>query len=153
MFNRFFFLAVMAVFLSSPFSLMAQVIHVSPDGPTIVRLKDDAASVIVGNPAHASVVLDDSRTLLINAGISGMTSIVVLGKNGQVILNRPVVSNAPTGEMIRIQNACINGGDNCMAEKMYYCAEGARCHDVALPQAASDGASSSNSAEENLEDQ
>lgn len=129
-----FFSVVFAIFLLCAQPVFAQAINVSPDGPTIVELPSDAGSVIVGNPVHASVILDNPRKLMINAGVPGMTSIVVLDQKGKVIFNRPVVSSAPTGKLIRVQNACINGGDGCAANKIYYCAEGERCHDVALPQ-------------------
>ena len=134
MLYRFFTATFIVAFLGIIQLVSAQPIHVSPDGPTIVRLSEDAASVIVGNPAHASVVLDNPQTLLINAGVPGMTSVVVLGKNGRVIMNKPIISNAPVGDLIRVQNACINGGEGCVANKIFYCAEGERCHDVIVPQ-------------------
>lgn len=117
-------------------SAQAQAINVSPDGPTIVHLDEDAGSVIVGNPAHASVVLENPRMMMVMAGAPGMTNLLVLNKNGQVILNRPVISGNGEKGLIRIQNACVNGGDNCIENKMYYCAEGERCHVVAAPQVA-----------------
>lgn len=112
----------------------ADAVHLSPAKPALIQLEEDASSVIVGNPAHAHVTLDNPRLMMINAGVPGMTNITVLGRNGQVIFDRPVISDAGNTDMIRIQNACVNGGDDCVTHKMYYCAEDERCHDVAVPQ-------------------
>ena len=111
-----------------------QALNVTSAGPVVVQLTEDAASVIVGNPVHASVVLDNPRMMMINAGMPGMTNVLVLGKSGQVIFNRMVVSNAPTEPFIRIQNACINGGVGCSSTALYYCAEGERCQNVGIQQ-------------------
>lgn len=118
-------------------------IWVGMDGPAIVRLDADAASVIVGNPAHASVALDDSRTVMVNAGAPGMTRLVVIGKEGQVILDRRVIVDASgagngadedgenNGKFINVKNACINSDGVCQPNNVFYCVEGEKCHSVA----------------------
>jgi hypothetical protein len=145
----FIFLLSLCFALTS--GVQAQV-NVSPASPTLIDLADDAASVIVGNPAHASVILDNPRRMIVNAGMPGMTNIIVLNKAGKVIFNSPVISGAPTGDLIRIQNACINGGENCEANKIYYCAEGQRCHSVAMPTPEAPSAPPSSSLDESLEE-
>lgn len=134
---RVFFLMLCFMVCGMVLPTHAEPIRVSPAGPTIINLDEDAASVIVGNPVHATVVLDNPRTVMVNAGVSGMTNLIILGRDGKVILNRPVISGGATGEMIHVQNACINGGDGCVADKMFYCAEGERCYAVNVPQAQS----------------
>ena len=114
----------------------AQDVVVTYDGPTMIDLNEDATSVIVGNPNHAQVVLDNPRRLFINAGQPGMTRLTVLGQNGQVIFNRNIIVGGGSNQMIRIRNACINsGGAACQANRVYYCPEGRRCSDVSLPNA------------------
>jgi len=129
-----------ALFIST--SVMA--LEVSPDGPRIVQLNEDAASVIVGNPAHASVVMDNPRMLIINAGIPGMTRLTVLGRNGNVILSENIIVSGASDGFVRVRNACINGGENCQPTKMYYCEEGDSCHNVIVnePTIAGDGGDS-----------
>lgn len=109
---------------------MSMALDVSPDGPRIVSLSEDAASVIVGNPAHASVVLDNPRLMIITAGIPGMTRLTVLGRNGKVIMSENIIVNGATSGMVRVRNACINGGEGCQPTKMYFCEEGDVCHNV-----------------------
>lgn len=113
-------------------------LYVGMDGPEIIRLDADAASVVVGNPTHAAVTMDDSRTLMINPLAPGMTRIVVIGREGQVVMDRRVVIGARNsgqnnggGQFITIKNACINSEDDCQNRKVYYCMEGEKCHDVA----------------------
>jgi hypothetical protein len=120
----------------------ANEIAVDYDGPTIIDLNSDAATVIVGNPEHAQVMLDNPRRLLVNAGQPGMTRLMVLDKNGQVILNRNMVvgnGGGHNGSMIRIRNACINGGEGCAENRVYYCAEGQRCNTMMMPTAPATG--------------
>lgn len=136
--KQFFFifaLGVCVLFLTHP--TKASDIAVNYDGPTMIDLNDDAATVIVGNPEHAKVILDTPRRLLVTAGQPGMTRLMVLDRNGQVILNRNmVVGNGGgngNGSTIRIRNACVNGGENCQENRIYHCAEGQRCNAMMVP--------------------
>lgn len=124
-------------------SFQVTALDVSPDGPKIVQLPEDGASVIVGNPAHASVVMDNPRVMMINALIPGMTRITVLGKRGNVIFNEHIVVNGPSENYIRVKNACINGGDACQPTRMYYCSEGRQCHNVIVDEPTVSGGESS----------
>ena len=112
------------------FTSIAMALDVSPDGPKIVNLAEDATSVIVGNPAHATVVMDNPRMLIVNAGRPGMTNLTVLGRNGKVIMNEHIIVNGAAPGYVRIKNACINGGDSCQPTSMYYCEPGQMCHNV-----------------------
>lgn len=121
-------------------------LDISPDSPRIVHLSEDASSVIVGNPEHASVAMDNPRLLLITAKRPGMTGLTVLGKNGQVILQENLIINGPTQNFIRIKNACINGGDGCQPTRMFHCEKGAPCNNVIVsePTVSGQGGGSSN---------
>jgi len=112
----------------------AKAIDVSADGPQLIHLSQDASSVIVGNPAHATVALDNPRLLIITAGAPGVTKLTVIGKDGQIILDDHIVVNSPSGNLIRVKNACINGGDVCQQTKMYHCKNGQACNDVSVSE-------------------
>lgn len=114
-------------------------INVSPDGPRIISLSEDAASVIVGNPAHASVVLDNPRLMIITARVPGMTRLTVLGRNGKVIMSENVIVNGAASGLIRVRNACINGGEGCAPTKMYFCEPGDACHNIVVNEPVMDG--------------
>jgi hypothetical protein len=112
----------------------ALAIDISPDKPRILQLSEDASSVIIGNPEHASVAIDNPRLLLITAKRPGMTGLTVLGKNGQVILQENLVVNGPTHNFIRIKNACINGGEGCQPTRMFHCEKGTACNNVIVSE-------------------
>lgn len=136
------FLSIFFV-LAVCFSSFAVALEVSPDGPRIVALQEDAASVIVGNPAHATVVLDNPRLLIVTAGIPGMTRLTVLGRTGKVIMSENVISNGATAGMVRVRNACINGGEGCRPTRMFYCEQGEPCHNVMVNEPTQGGNGSS----------
>lgn len=119
----------------TPFNANAEqtVINVSPEGPQIVRLAEDAASVIVGNPTHATALLENPRTLIISGNQAGMTGLIVLGRNGEAILDARVIVGALSKDFIRINRACANGAEGCLPVSMYYCADG-MCHPTATEQ-------------------
>jgi len=123
------------VFIISP----VHALDVSPDGPRLVELPEDASSVIVGNPSHATVALDNPRLMIISAGVPGVTKLTVLGKSGRVIFNERLIVNGARGGYIRIKNACINGGDVCQKTKMYHCENGEACHSIAVNDPAVSG--------------
>tara|TARA_B100001750_G_C15520408_1_gene611073 strand:+ start:4361 stop:4837 length:477 start_codon:yes stop_codon:yes gene_type:complete len=130
---RFFTLLLTFVIFGST---MANALDVSPDGPLIINLREDAQSVIVGNPNHASVSLDNPRLLIVTAGIPGVTSLTVLGENGRVIMNDKIISGGSAQGYVRIQNACINAQGACQPVKMFYCEEGSACHNVVVAETA-----------------
>ena len=43
----------------------AHALDITPDGPKIINLNEDAKSVIVGNPNHINVVLDNPRMVVV----------------------------------------------------------------------------------------
>ena len=89
--------------------------------------------MIVGNPAHATVSLENSRMLLVTAGMPGATSLTVLGQDGNVIMNEKLIVNGAAQGYVRVKNACINSsGGDCAETRMYYCEEGSACHNVVV---------------------
>lgn len=51
----------------------------------VVRLPEDAATVIVGNPAIADASLYDHRTLLVSGRVFGQTNVIAMNEAGRVI--------------------------------------------------------------------
>lgn len=146
-FSRFLSLATI-LFLSGYYSLSAAAqnklsdehIRITADKPAIISLNEEAASVVVGNPAHATAVLDNAHTLIINPLQPGATSLIVLNEKGQPILEKQLLINPPAKSYMRINRVCNAAtGSNCQATSMYYCAEG--CYEMILPEGAGDTAS------------
>jgi len=105
-------------------------VRLTPDRTEMVKLDEDANSIIIGNPAHLNVLLDNPRLLLLAARQPGATQLTVLNREGKVIMQRHVIVSGPKEDYIRIRRSCINGGSGCQPTTVYYCP--GICHDVRL---------------------
>lgn len=96
----------------------------------LIRLNEDAASVIVNNPDHATVLLDSARLLIISPRTPGTTSFTVLNAAGQVILQKDIiVSNANAAKKyVRVRRICNGQDASCVPAAYYYCPDG--CYEV-----------------------
>lgn len=63
----------------------AQSVRVAVDQTGLVRLPQEAATIVVGNPAIADAMLYDARTLFLSGRVFGQTNLIALNANGQVI--------------------------------------------------------------------
>lgn len=106
------------------------VLNLMPDKSELVRLDRDAGSVIVGNPAYATVVLDTPRLAVVIPRTSGATYFTVLDKQGNVIMQRHVVVSAPKKNYVRVRRSCANAatGTNCQPTSVYFCPD--MCHEI-----------------------
>lgn len=132
---RLIWIFALFALLGLPMSAHAQeaadgVISVAPDKPQILRLDQDAASVIVGSPKYASVVLDNPSTLLIVPRAAGSTSLTVLNKRGDIIMERRLIIGAAGDKYVRIRRACTGAMPGCQPSSLYYCPDG--CHEVGM---------------------
>lgn len=110
----------------------ADMLRLSTGQSETITLKEDAASVIVANPSHATVFLDNARTLVVVPRAAGATNFKVLNSKGETILSQPIlVNNTDNKEYIRVTRIC-GGTANCQASTTYYCPD--NCVPVAVPQ-------------------
>lgn len=106
------------------------ILRLSPDKTEMVTLDRDAQSIVIGNPDHASVLMENPRLLLVVPRQPGATHFSVLDKDGAVIMQRHVVVAAPREKYVRIRRSCANAsrGGNCEPVTVYYCPD--MCHEV-----------------------
>ncbi|MDH7784330.1 Flp pilus assembly secretin CpaC [Ochrobactrum sp. 19YEA23] len=57
----------------------------------ILRLARPADTVVIGNPAIADAVVQDSQTIVLTGKDFGVTNIVVMDKQGEPIIDRELV--------------------------------------------------------------
>ncbi len=107
-----------------------QAIKLTPDKSELIRLDRDAASIIVGNPAHINVIADSPRTLIIVPREPGATHFTILDKNSQTIMQRHVIVASPTKDYIRIKRTCANDAKNCQNTSVFYCPD--MCHEIKI---------------------
>ncbi len=114
-------------------SVTDPILRLTPDKTEMIKLESDAQSIVVGNPAHASVLMENPRLLLVVPRQAGATYVSVLDKDGQVIMQRHIVVAAPKEKYVRIRRSCANasgGGRStgCQPLTVYYCPD--TCHEV-----------------------
>lgn len=116
------------------------LVRLTPDKSELIRLDTPAKSIIVGNPAHLSVLMENTRTLVLVPRDPGATSLMVLGENGRVIMQRHVIVASPKEKYVRIRRSCaaVPGGADCPETSVYYCP--GMCHPVAILGSESGGA-------------
>jgi hypothetical protein len=105
-------------------------LRITPDKSEFLQLDQDIDSVIVGNPAHASVLLDSDRMLVIVPKAPGATFFTVLNREGKVVMQRHIIVGAPREKYVRLRKTCALGGEGCAPTSVYYCPD--TCHPIML---------------------
>lgn len=107
-------------------------IRMTPEGPAVIQLDDDAASLIVGNPQHATAILENPRQIILIPQQPGATKIMALDHAGKAILSRHVLVGGGKAGFIRINRSCANStAAGCQPVAMYYCPD--RCYQTNVP--------------------
>lgn len=104
------------------------ILRLTQDKSEMITLKQEAASVVVGNPNHISVLLDTPNTLVIVPRAAGASHFSVTGKDGSIIMQRHVIVGAPKEKYVRIRRSCNAGQGNCEEMSTYFCPD--TCHEV-----------------------
>ena len=96
--------AVIALFalicLAAPAA--AQTYRVPSDHAGLIRLPEDAATVVVGNPAIADAMLYDARTLFISGRVFGQTNLIALNADGRVIYVTDIAVTQSDSQHVRV---------------------------------------------------
>src|SRR5262249_2903845 len=120
-------------------------IRMTPDKSEIVRLDGEAATVIIGNPAHLSILAENTQTLVLAPKPTGAAYFVVLDKAAKVIMQRLVFVSPPSEKYTRIRRSCTNStAKNCQTTQVYYCPD--ICHEIMMT---GDGGGSGSEAQQN----
>ena len=104
------------------------ILHLTQDKSEMIKLDNEAASVIVGNPNHISVLLDTPDTLVIVPRAAGASHFTVIGKEGSILMQRHVIVGAPKEKYVRIRRSCNGDDRNCQPTSTYFCPD--TCHEV-----------------------
>lgn len=106
-------------------------LNITPDKSALIRLKEDAATILIGNPTHVSILAENARTLVVIPQEAGASSFTVLNKDGQIIMQRHVIIAAPANNYIRIRRSCAGSkSDDCQQTSVFYCPD--MCHSVKI---------------------
>lgn len=113
------------------------ILKITPDKSELVRLDSDAASIVVGNPDHLGVLMDNRRLLILVPRQPGATYMTVLDSDGAVIMQRHVIVASPQADYIRIRRSCAGQGRDCQETSVYYCP--GMCHQVGMVNSTGSG--------------
>ena len=105
-------------------------IRLTPDKSELVKLNESATSIIIGNPLHINVIADSAKLLVIIPRSPGATHFTVLGKNGQILMQRHVIVASPKKDYLRIKRTCAGDADDCQDTSVFYCPD--MCHEIGL---------------------
>lgn len=109
------------------------ILRLTPDKTEMITLDREAQSIIVGNPANASVLMENPKLLLVVPRSPGATHVSILDKEGGIIMQRHIVVAAPKEKYVRIRRSCNSaspgrGNAGCEPVSVYYCPD--MCHQV-----------------------
>ncbi|WP_435641200.1 pilus assembly protein N-terminal domain-containing protein [Micavibrio aeruginosavorus] len=104
-------------------------LSLTPDKTEILRLDQDAGTIIVGNPNQLSVVMETPRSLLLVPRQPGSTFLRILDPEGKVMMQRHIAVATAAKSYVRIRRSC-NGMGGCEETSVYYCPD--TCHAVDL---------------------
>ena len=62
-------------------------IDLTIDFAKIIRLEESATTIVIGNPGIADAAIEDGDTLVLTGKTAGTTNLIVLGNEGEEILN------------------------------------------------------------------
>lgn len=79
----------------------------------ILRLKKDAASVVIGNQNIADVAVANSQLLLISGKVFGTTNLIVFDSEGQTIYTADIVVTTSTANLVTVNRAGSNFSYDC----------------------------------------
>ncbi|MBL3677364.1 MAG: pilus assembly protein N-terminal domain-containing protein, partial [Alphaproteobacteria bacterium] len=108
-------------------------LNLTMDRSEVLRIPRPASSVLVGNPAHIGVLVDDARTLIVVPRAPGATFLTVLDAAKNIVVQRHVIVAAPGKPYIRVRKTCAGGAEGCEPVKAYYCP--GMCHEIEITEA------------------
>lgn len=75
---------------------------VTVDRAKVFRISSPARTIIIGNPSIADATIEDERTLVLTGRSFGVTNLIILGENGDPIVDRTLVVRGHETNTVRI---------------------------------------------------
>jgi hypothetical protein len=93
----------------------------------IVKLAKPAKSVIVGDPYVVDITMEDPTTLVLFGKEPGITNLVVLDQNSDILLNWPVMVRDATENRVSVISPGAAGDKRNIYEGVWLCTDQNRC--------------------------
>lgn len=101
-----------ALFLPSA-SHAAESISVVVDQAKLIKLPDRVATIVVGNPLIADVVLQPGGTMVVTGKGYGTTNVVALDRAGAVLIDRTVQVEGTTDKLVTVYKGIERESYSC----------------------------------------
>lgn len=105
-------LAVLLAPLGAP-AQAEEMVSVVVNRAKVFRIEEPAKTIIIGNPMIADVVMNDPTTLVITGKSYGTTNLVILGADGQPIIDEIVTVLQPETGLVTVQRSAQRYSYNC----------------------------------------
>ncbi|MEM9734471.1 MAG: pilus assembly protein N-terminal domain-containing protein [Pseudomonadota bacterium] len=79
-----------------------KALNVIVDKAKVVRIAKPADTIIIGNPSIVDATIQDARTLVLTGRNFGITNLIILDADGDVIVDETVVVQSHETNMVRI---------------------------------------------------
>lgn len=100
-----------AVVQSVPAS--AQDLIVKYDQSQLLRLPRRVSEIIIGNPSIADVTVQSGKLLVVTGKTFGITNIIALDQEKQIIIDKRVLVTRPTGRVVNLMKGGARQSYNC----------------------------------------
>ena len=107
---------VMTTAMLSVSQASAEDLLVTYDQSQIMRLPRRVSQVIVGNPAIADVAISSGNMLVVTGKAFGITNIIALDSEKQIIIDRRVIISRPSAKVVNLMRGVGRRSYNCTPE-------------------------------------
>jgi len=87
--------------------------QVAVDHARILKIPSPAATVIIGNPSIVDVAIHDPETLVLTGRSYGVTNVVVIGTDGEVVFDDSVTVTAAEDHSVRVYRQASRSTYSC----------------------------------------
>jgi len=83
-------LVALTIGFASAAAAQDQTVDLTIDFAKILRIDQPADTIVIGNPGIADATIEDQDTLVLTGKTAGTTNLIVLGREGEEVLNATV---------------------------------------------------------------
>lgn len=98
-------LTVAALSMAASITAQADVFTVEIGKTQALKLKQDAASVALGNPNIADVAVHNSTLLFVSGKTFGTTNLLIMNNDGETIYSSDIVVTSNTANLVTVNRA------------------------------------------------
>lgn len=77
-------------------------INVVVDQAKLVKVPDQVATIVVGNPLIADVALQPGGAMVVTGKGYGSTNMIVMDRAGEILEERPIIVEGPTDKLVTV---------------------------------------------------